>query len=472
MKKIRFLLICSFIIVIILMSGCSKKTGTLSCKSDSDCPDKNCMVKLCENRNCYYNPIPNCCGNGIKEEIEDGMPGNKCSCPQDYGKCVGSVNEYLEYKCTDYLKCVIDVKTQTSLTKTSNIDLPEISLTVDSVFKQPFNLKRDTLDIEILVTDIKDYVSGFKIINIELLMKEKRTQLRSLGKKQVGKYLWGVGDKIDEGLILNFVTDEDLGELKNLMLKLDYQYERISKSGTKSMKTDSTIIGYDVPGFTYVNPLGDYTCPSDCDDENPATRDYCSEETGFFCYNEFIPNACGNYICEKGENKCTCTTDCGRCEGEYKNYLKWQCVDNQCLRVANIEPEKHSILDERTIYAYDLVFKYNYSIPFDVASSTFDFEVGYVRMSEPLSYLMLTSIYLLEGDKILGGTDNPIKIKPHPHNISGVSIPMSFELTEGEEEVKDIILKIDYEYPSEEGTGKGTYRKKFDDFYFFNPEYR
>lgn len=57
-------------------------------------------------------------------------------------------------------------------------------------------------------------------------------------------------------------------------------------------------------------------CPPSCDDNNPCTKDYCSEETSFQCVHENIPNCCGNGICESENNETflTCSSDCPNCD--------------------------------------------------------------------------------------------------------------------------------------------------------------
>ena len=50
-------------------------------------------------------------------------------------------------------------------------------------------------------------------------------------------------------------------------------------------------------------------CPSSCNDKNPCTNDFCSEQTNFRCMHDEIIPCCGNKICEDGENFLICN-DC------------------------------------------------------------------------------------------------------------------------------------------------------------------
>lgn len=475
MKKSNFFLI-GIVIFSITISGCSRVADSKdSCKLDSDCQDKKCMNKLCENKMCNYNPISNCCGNGIKEDIEDGVPGSSCSCPEDYGPCQGPVNEYLEYVCNEDLSCAMEVKKSLLklLTKTNNVDLDKISLAIVSTYNQPFNLKKDTINIDFLVKSMSELINEFKIKKITLLMREKQDRMVKLGEKEVEKYLWDVGDKVEEKLIPNFVTNNTSNKLKDLIIQVDYEYIKLSKTrSTTSKIMDSFTFGYGGSEFVYTNPPIEYTCPFSCDDENPATKDYCSKETNFFCYHKFIPDKCGNYLCEESENKCTCSIDCGKCRGDYKSYMKWQCVNDQCVTIAKDKPKRISIVDERNFDGFHISLKYNYDAPFDVNASIFDIEMKYLSMDKKFSYFVVNRINILEGDILLGLIEKKMKIDTHPNNISTISIPMSFKLEENKEETKDITVKIDYYYSNEEGEGEKTYKKKFYSFIFFNPEYR
>ena len=46
---------------------------------------------------------------------------------------------------------------------------------------------------------------------------------------------------------------------------------------------------------------------------------------------------CGDDICQAHENKCTCITDCGRCEGRIDDASSYQCVENQCVAKKDVE---------------------------------------------------------------------------------------------------------------------------------------
>lgn len=80
-------------------------------------------------------------------------------------------------------------------------------------------------------------------------------------------------------------------------------------------------------------------CPS-CDDNNPCTKDSCSEQTDFECAHEAIIPCCGNSQCEEGENwsvcqeDCECDLNCEPCENPDSESCsclpKTECVPDGC----------------------------------------------------------------------------------------------------------------------------------------------
>ena len=57
----------------------------------------------------------------------------------------------------------------------------------------------------------------------------------------------------------------------------------------------------------------DMSCP-DCDDQDPCTEDFCSENTNYTCMHDPILPCCGNSLCEQGETNAACAEDCPECE--------------------------------------------------------------------------------------------------------------------------------------------------------------
>src|SRR3989344_6723548 len=107
LSRIWLFLILSALLVII--SACNKEKS--ECKASSDCLQKACFTPKCTEGKCSQIVQRNCCGNGMQDELENGKPGNKCTCSHDYGKCEGKAKvqvmgrlqntTYLYYFCND-----------------------------------------------------------------------------------------------------------------------------------------------------------------------------------------------------------------------------------------------------------------------------------------------------------------------------------------------------------------------------------
>ena len=69
------------------------------------------------------------------------------------------------------------------------------------------------------------------------------------------------------------------------------------------------------------------------------------------CHKTYEDDCCGNNRCEDSESRCSCATDCGKCqapEGVSTNYIKYYCeVDYEYL--ANIEKFKKELEKQKRI---------------------------------------------------------------------------------------------------------------------------
>jgi hypothetical protein len=58
------------------------------------------------------------------------------------------------------------------------------------------------------------------------------------------------------------------------------------------------------------NPTNAQSCPSNCEDNNKCTTDYCSSGTNFACRHDPIELCCGNQKCDGSETFLSCPNDC------------------------------------------------------------------------------------------------------------------------------------------------------------------
>jgi len=181
MAKIRydkFILFLLLIAVLFIVTSCAKA----QCKTSSDCASRICAVSKCEDKKCVYTQQNNCCGNRINETIESGRPGNKCTCPQDYGKCdgkpkvkVGSKMQdaaYAIYHCNDFQECVIGVSEKDispqNILDSININYFKASSIIR--YNHPFEISRNAFEIKFTLDDVeKELLFPIELKKIKIL---------------------------------------------------------------------------------------------------------------------------------------------------------------------------------------------------------------------------------------------------------------------------------------------------------------
>ncbi|MBL7054692.1 hypothetical protein ISS05_02955 [Candidatus Woesearchaeota archaeon] len=231
--KSKYIIVIS-LILILLISGCKKA----ECQADSDCTSKTCNNVKCVEKKCRYDIIRNCCGNGMEEATENTKPGNKCTCPADYGTCEGkgkmTINgreydaTYLKYFCNTGNKCVYGVD-EADVIETNVVDERDIGffkLETQTTFNKPFNVLEDKFKFQIKLKDTgEDLVPPVKITNIQL--KEGEVLF---GEKILDEKLSKVGDSINKDIPVIY-RPALIEEERTLSYKLDYEY-------TRKVKTD------------------------------------------------------------------------------------------------------------------------------------------------------------------------------------------------------------------------------------------
>ena len=111
----------------------------------------------------------------------------------------------------------------------------------------------------------------------------------------------------------------------------------------------------------------------DCDDGKDCTTDKCVKKK---CEFSPIPDCtCGNNECEenKGETKCTCAKDCGRCRGKVGDYLENSCDGDEC--VTDVIEQKATVetdtIDDQVSRETQvkMIVTYTYDQPFNLDKS-------------------------------------------------------------------------------------------------------
>ncbi len=444
--------------VALFLFGCEKA----ECKKDADC-EKEHFIGNCADEKCFYAPAPGECGNGLCDTGED-----QCSCSQDCGACEGRKGVSMELRCLQN-KCVPIVLSQRPLAMTNELSSAGDRFMITSNFNQPFNFKSDKFKVRISLSSQSEYVSNIKISRMLVsgLTDDRRTV--NIGEKFVSKFLWGVGSGVEEELILGFPTSSLEGALTNLLLKIDYDYTVKSSTGTEQ-KSATLQQKYTNVKFQWANPDAVYPCPESCDDLNQGTQDFCGPETGYFCEHKPLAGACGNFICDAEENKCSCQRDCGPCSGKAGTYVFYACSENnECL--VNLNPNviitPVSLFDDRKLSLFHLQNNYKYSNPFNIKTDAFVLDLSLYEVSPSVSKVTVKTIRLLEGTKEIAsletnkefatvGTRNTVEVR-----IDSLPLP---------EQEKYLTLGVWYTYTKEGQDFLGNYNKPFGKIVLINTD--
>ncbi len=457
MRSTRFFFILS-IVLLILLAGCGGE-----CKTAADCKGKlaSAFAPACTDKKCVYNPIPNVCGNNACEKEED-----KGNCEVDCGTCKGQVQgtKYLVYnKVGD--KCLEDVTASTIKPIYTSADIPSggDKFKIDTIYGQPFNLKRDTFGVTITLTEQGKDNRDEHIISAELTATTKDKRQITLSRQEVDKYLWTTGSAVKEDIALDFPTAELEGELTNVILKVQYEYSYV-QAGKKTQKQGVLQNRYKET-FVFVKPSSTYPCPN-CNDNNPGTRDYCSPQTNNFCKHEPIPNTCGNSKCDGAENKCTCQQDCGVCAGSAGAFLEFTCQGTNCAtQLKSGATQQPSIFfDDRSLGPVQLNNNYKFKNPFNIKTDAFDLSFKIYRIDPAVSGLKIDTVRILEGQEQIA--EVPVD-KELSDKITTVTVQIP-SIVEPEEE-HNLLLAVWYTYTQSGQEKQGSYQKPLGKITLINP---
>lgn len=228
--KYKFLIfiLLSFI-VLILANGCGTKA---ECEVNSDCSRKVCSDVACIDEQCEYTAIRNCCGNNIKEPIEDGKAGNSCTCPEDYGECSGKGQikygsrtidtTYLERFCKNN-RCIFGVPEE-KIRQVSLVDENDFGffkLETTATFNEPFDVNKDSFEFRVtLKDDDEDLIFPIKLNKILLMDGEVL-----YGEKDINLVLNKVGESTTVDVPL-FYEPSQLEEIVRITYEFDYEYSK------------------------------------------------------------------------------------------------------------------------------------------------------------------------------------------------------------------------------------------------------
>lgn len=244
-KKGHAILLLLFIITLIAINSCAKP----QCKTSSDCPSKKCSLSKCENSKCIYGLQLNCCGNRINESIEDGKPGNKCTCPQDYGRCEGKGKvkvrskiqdaAYLHYYCNEDEECVLGVE-ESEVTPQNILDIINVKFfkaTSIVTYNKPFDVNEDSFEIKITLDDTsKEIVLPIGLKNVRLLYSGGYAKSELLvAEKDLDVSIEEIGEPVTISMPLNLgYKPKEIEETGSIRYSMDYAYTKRVPSSRES----------------------------------------------------------------------------------------------------------------------------------------------------------------------------------------------------------------------------------------------
>jgi len=238
----RNILFFFLVAAIVVISGCAKA----ECKTRADCQSRLCTISKCEEKKCVYDLQRNCCGNRINESIENGKPGNQCTCPQDYGKCDGKAKvkvgvrledaSYSHYYCSADNRCVLGVEKNDIIPQNFLDSINPGTFQASSVIKynKPFDVSEENFEFKIALENVgKETVLPIRLTKIKLLFSGESARIEQLiAEHDLDYVLNGVGDevKINAPLNLNYRPHE-VEETGSLRYIVDYTHKKQVLSG-------------------------------------------------------------------------------------------------------------------------------------------------------------------------------------------------------------------------------------------------
>ena len=238
-KMLLFLLLA---ISLLILSSCEKP----ECKTGSDCHSQLCKISKCEDKKCVYAAQSNCCGNRINESIENGRPGNKCTCPQDYGRCDGKAKvkagsrvedaAYARYYCDYNNECALGIEKSDVLPQNVLDTINTGYFKASSVLKynRPFDMNRDVFELKITLDDTnKDLALPVKITGVRLLFSGDYSRSELLiAEKSFENLINNIGESTTISVPLNLgYRPQEAEEAGSLRYTLDYSYTKKVPSG-------------------------------------------------------------------------------------------------------------------------------------------------------------------------------------------------------------------------------------------------
>lgn len=434
-------------------------TSCAECKTAAQCEPREGFDAFCYEGSCAYEPKILGCGNDWCEANE-----NICSCPEDcpQSTCQGSVGKYFEKTCYQQ-KCVVDVskteqKTQAmTLTEKIGKDLFRANFKLNN----PFNLKRDSLNVELLLDEVAKDVLDRKIQRMRLTAKKDKQEI-VLSEIYVNKPLWSSGSDfaIEEELIIS--SESRQIEVSDLRLLIDYTY----KTSKGDLKQNNLVFKLKELKLVLLKPEVEYACPKPC----PAKKGYDSSCNTLTSRCEFkpMPDSVGNFICESGENSCSSPKDCGPCEKTLE-FVQFTCVQNSCVGEirSDVNVEKISLFDDNKRTGFRLHNIYNYNNPFNAFADKLSVDFTLFEKDDEISQISVDKILVLEQNQQLAIAEPKLLLKSINEKKT---VELQLPKPTIPEEEKTLTLQVFYSVTKKGKKQAGEYKKSLQKLIIVNTE--
>ena len=237
----RKLITLSLLVLALLIVSCSKP----ECKVSSDCAQNTCVKASCAKEKCVYSQKENCCGNEAKDKLEDGKPGNSCTCEADYGKCEGKGKvkqgsrtidaTYAHYYCQND-ECILGVEADDKSAQNFLDSINMFYFKASSVlaYTKPFDMSSDYFELTLTLDDVnKDLVFPIKLIRINILYTSPSTKSEQLiAEQQLDNSITKIGQQVFLRVPLNLdYKPQEVEETGSLRYTLDYSYTKRVPNG-------------------------------------------------------------------------------------------------------------------------------------------------------------------------------------------------------------------------------------------------
>lgn len=215
------------------------------------------------------------------------------------------------------------------------------------------------------------------------------------------------------------------------------------------------------------------TSDNDCSTSQTCKEAYCSNGD---CKTKTTTNCCGNNNCEKNENKCSCSVDCGTCEGKvtFKDdrgrtktatFLQNSCKDKECgISFDEKRVKTQNVFDEYRGKGFKLNAYATYPQPFVIGKAKLVLKLQLKDLDETKisTPIIINEIRVQSGDNIFGRVPTILSLDA-VGDEQEQEVPITFDPDLPEQEER-VTIYADYEYTplnrdgEEEDTVRETYK--------------